>query len=213
MIIMVTKRKETVKEDNNMGTKGGNDRIPTSKKEIVAPKKVATPEKKEVMQPKEKSKVDATETKKDKSKAGTVKKKAKPEKMSRKMIVKKSEETIELRTKALHKKSLPVFRGRFGKRSIRKKANKKWAKWRFPRGLDVNHELSEGFNPRGGYRTPREIRGVHPSGYMEVIVKNSEELQRIPENHAARVVSGMGRKKKLALVDKAIELGIKVLNP
>ncbi len=162
----------------------------------------------------------ATEKKEDKKadskpevKAETKAKKPKAAKKSRKVIAKKSKEVLAMRRKVLAKAGHPVFRGRFGKRATRKKANPKWDKWRFPRGLDVNHELSEGFNPRGGYGTPVEIRHVHPSGHREVIVRTIAELERVPKNHAVRVVGAMGSRKKMVLVDKAIEKGIRVLNP
>ncbi len=138
---------------------------------------------------------------------------AKAAKKSRKAVTKKSPQVLALRRKVLGKGHLPVFRGRFGSRSIRKKANPKWNKWRFPRGLDVNHELSEGFNPRGGYGTDAKIRHVHPSGHREFMVRAIADLEKVPAHHAARIAGTMGSRKKMALVDKAIEKGIKVLNP
>ncbi len=141
------------------------------------------------------------------------KKKPKAEKKSRKVIVKKSAQIIAMRRKALARAGHPVFRGRFGSRSIRKKANAKWDKWRFPRGLDVNHELSEGFTPRAGYGTPNEIRHVHPGGQREFMARTVADLEKAPAGHALRVAAGMGSRKKMALVDRAIEKGIKVLNP
>ncbi|MCR4368416.1 MAG: hypothetical protein NUV67_00750 [archaeon] len=143
-------------------------------------------------------------------------KKEKKEKKSRKVILKKAKATVlqrALRAKVLGKNAHPVFRGRFGKRSVRKKSKAKWDKWRVPRGIDVKHVASDGFNPREGYRTPRAIRDIHPSGYREVLVRHIGELKAIKEGHAVRVISGIGRKKKIDIVDKAIEKGIKVLNP
>ncbi len=105
------------------------------------------------------AKKDSTETK--------VAKKAKPKKpkeKSRKVKVKKTKEVIAMRNKVLGKTAHPIFRGRFGNREIRRKSKEKWDKWRVPRGGDVKHEMNEGYMPKEGYRTPRAIRGVHPSG-------------------------------------------------
>ncbi|MEM4256961.1 MAG: eL32 family ribosomal protein [Candidatus Diapherotrites archaeon] len=137
----------------------------------------------------------------------------KKEKKSRKVVKKASKETAKKRKLVLTKARLPTFRGHFGKRSIRRKSKEKWNKWRFPRGIDMNHDQSEGFMPRVGYRTIREIRGYHPSGYKEVRVKSIKELEVLPKEVAVRIASGIGKKKKLMIVDKAIELGLKVLNP
>lgn len=134
-------------------------------------------------------------------------------KKSRKVVRKASKEIAKIRRLALTKSQLPTFRGHFGKRSIRRKSKEKWNKWRFPRGIDMNHDQSEGFMPRVGYRTKKEIRGYHPSGYKEMRVKSIKELEAIPKEVAVRISSGIGKKKKLMIVDKAIELGLKVLNP
>lgn len=167
---------------------------------------------------KEEVKKDSKEEKKDskdakEEKAGEKKRPKRVKQKSRKVLVKKSKEVIAQREKVLGKKGLPTFRGRFGKRSVRKKSNPKWDKWRFPRGIDVSHEMSDGHNPREGHRTPRAIRDIHPSGFREIKIKTIVELEKVPKNHAIRVISGMGTKKKLEIVDKAIEKGIKVLNP
>jgi len=137
----------------------------------------------------------------------------KKEKKSRKVVVKRSKEVVAAREKALRKGGLPTFKGHFGKRNIRKKSKDKWSKWRFPRGIDVRHDVSEGAYPKEGYRTPRKFRGVHPSGYREFRVDSLNDLVHVPDNHAIRVSAGLGRKKKMLIVDKAIEKGVKVLNP
>src|SRR3989344_5562003 len=140
-------------------------------------------------------------------------KKKRPKEKSRKVAVKKTKQVLAQRRKILRKTGTPVFRGRFGKRSQRRKGNEKWNKWRFPRGIDVKHVASDGFNPHGGYRRPKAIRDIHPSGYREFVVTKISEIEMVPDMHAIRVVSGLGRKKKIAIVDKAIAQGIKVLNP
>ncbi|MCR4335002.1 MAG: hypothetical protein NUV57_00505 [archaeon] len=143
------------------------------------------------------------------------KKEIKPKKVkkSRKVQVKTDAAVAKTRRKVNQLKGTPIFRGRFGNRTVRKKSKAKWNKWRFPRGIDVSHEMNEGYSPKEGFRTPKEFRDVHPSGYREFNVKKISDINNVPDKHAIRVASGIGRKKKLAIVDKAIEKGIKVLNP
>ena len=107
----------------------------------------------------------------------------------------------------------PVFRGRFGKKNIRRKSIAKWDKWRKPHGIDLDKCIAHGFRPKTGYRTRAEIRGIHPSGYREVMVCNMNDLGKInTKTHAARLSATMGKKKRNEIVKKANEKGIWVLN-
>ncbi len=134
-------------------------------------------------------------------------------KKSRKVILKQNDVASGLREKVLSQRGLPTFRGRFGKRNIRRKSIAKWNVWRVPRGIDVKKSMADGYMPRVGFATPREIRHVHPSGYRECIVRTINELSGVPKGYAIRVVSGLGSRKKMELVDRAIGMGVKVLNP
>ncbi len=65
-----------------------------------------------------------------------------------------------------------------------------------------------------GYGGPAKSRHLHPSGYFEVLVHNSKELDNIdPKIQAIRIASSVGTKKRLEILEKAKQLGIKVLNP
>ncbi|MAG18023.1 MAG: hypothetical protein CL944_00950 [Candidatus Diapherotrites archaeon] len=188
------------------------------KKEEPKVKAVAKEAKKETPKVEAKTEKKTDAKKEDKKDIKDSKKEEKPKKekkvkKSRKVKVKIDAAVAQTRRKVNQKQGTPTFRGRFGKRTLRKKSKAKWNKWRFPRGIDVKHEVSEGYNPKEGFRTPKEIRDVHPSGYREFNVKTIQEINNVPDKHAIRVASGLGRKKKLAIVDKAIEKGIKVLNP
>ena len=153
--------------------------------------------------------------------AGTVEKPTKTEakpkekkaKKSRKIIVKASKETSVLRNLTQTRPSMPIFRGSFGQKGVRKIKTAKWNRWHVPRGIDKNHDQSEGFIPRGGYRSMKSIRHRHPSGYNEVMIKTLHELSGAKKGVAVRIISGIGKKKKMEIVDKAIGMGIKVLNP
>lgn len=90
-------------------------------------------------------------------------------------------------------------------------------KWRKPKGIDSKMRLRVKGWPkivRVGYRGPKLARGLHPSGYRDVLVHNLDELKGLnPKQDAARLASGLGAKKRKELIEKAKELGIKVLNP
>ncbi len=56
-------------------------------------------------------------------------------------------------------------------------------------------------------------KGLHPSGFREVMVHNSSDLEPIdPETQAARGGSTVGARKREHIYSRADELGIRVLN-
>ncbi|MEM1578864.1 MAG: 50S ribosomal protein L32e [Archaeoglobaceae archaeon] len=92
--------------------------------------------------------------------------------------------------------------------------------WRKPRGLDNAMRLEYGGKWSGrkrvkiGFRSPKAIRGAHPSGYREVLVYNPAQLDLIDaKTQAIRIASCVGLKKRIAIESKAKEMGIKILNP
>jgi large subunit ribosomal protein L32e len=67
---------------------------------------------------------------------------------------------------------------------------------------------------RVGYGKPASLRGVHPSGYRERIVNRPSDLTMIDsKKEIARIAGNVGERKRLAIIDKAKELQVKVLNP
>jgi large subunit ribosomal protein L32e len=89
--------------------------------------------------------------------------------------------------------------------------------WRRPKGKDSKMRLQvKGWPPlvKIGYRTPKDYRNLHPSGYKEVLVYRPEDLQGLnPEIHAIRIASSVGMRKKLLIVEEARKLGLRILNP
>ncbi len=89
--------------------------------------------------------------------------------------------------------------------------------WRRPRGKDSKMRLGMGGWPRLvkiGYRSPRKIRGYHPSGLKELVVHRPEELNSVdPGEFAVRIAHDVGLRKRIKILDKAKELDIRVLNP
>jgi len=54
---------------------------------------------------------------------------------------------------------------------------------------------------------------LHPSGFQEVMVQNTTDLEPMdPETQAARVGRSVGGRKREYIYSRADELGIRVLN-
>lgn len=89
--------------------------------------------------------------------------------------------------------------------------------WRMPKGRHnkMRRQLkAKGALPTPGYGSPRGVRGLHPSGYREVLVSNEKMLERVdPKEDAVRISGSVGLRKWNSLQHKALHLGIKVLNP
>ena len=89
--------------------------------------------------------------------------------------------------------------------------------WRRPRGGLSKQRIglkSRGPKVAAGFRTPTEIRGLHPSGFEDVLVHNVDDLEGIdPDTQAVRVASGVGGRKRATIEEEADEAGIRVLNP
>jgi len=92
--------------------------------------------------------------------------------------------------------------------------------WRKPRGLDNAMRLEYGGKWSGrkrvkiGFRGPKTVRGLHPSGYEEVLVYNEKQLEKVdPNRQAIRIASCVGLRKRVLIESKAKEKGIKILNP
>ncbi|MDD3398073.1 MAG: 50S ribosomal protein L32e [Candidatus Methanomethylophilaceae archaeon] len=89
-------------------------------------------------------------------------------------------------------------------------------KWRRPKG--IHSKMREGLKRRPplvrvGYRGPKDVRGLHPSGFEEVLVHNVAQLEVLdPKTQAARVGGTVGTKKRIDIEDRADELGIRILN-
>lgn len=90
-------------------------------------------------------------------------------------------------------------------------------KWRKPRGKGSKMRLGKKGKPprvKIGYRLPKAVRGLHPSGLVEVIVRNPAEAEKLdPTKHAMRIAANIGRRKREQIIARAVELKIRVLNP
>jgi large subunit ribosomal protein L32e len=89
--------------------------------------------------------------------------------------------------------------------------------WRKPHGVDSKmRKKIKGWpvSPTTGYRSPKKTRGLHPSGFVETLVRSIEDLGGIdPELQAIRISRRVGNRKRVEILTLAEERGIHVLNP
>ncbi|WP_456397855.1 50S ribosomal protein L32e [Palaeococcus sp. (in: euryarchaeotes)] len=89
-------------------------------------------------------------------------------------------------------------------------------KWRRPKGIDSKMRMRWKGKPEVvsiGWRSPKLVRGLHPSGYEDVLVHNLKELEALdPTRQAARIAAAVGKRKRALIIERTKELGIKVLN-
>jgi large subunit ribosomal protein L32e len=88
--------------------------------------------------------------------------------------------------------------------------------WRRPTGYTSKLRINLGYRPskvRVGFRAPKLVRGLHSSGFQEVIIHTVKELDAIdPKKQAVRIGSTVGTKKRLEIAKKASERDIRLLN-
>ena len=88
--------------------------------------------------------------------------------------------------------------------------------WRAPHGMDNKQRRNYKYRSslvRVGHGKVAAARGLHPSGFREVMVHNTVDLEIIdPETEAARVGKTVGGRKREQIYSRADELGIRVLN-
>jgi large subunit ribosomal protein L32e len=88
--------------------------------------------------------------------------------------------------------------------------------WRAPHGMDSKQRRNYKYRSslvRVGHGKVATARGLHPSGFKEIMVHNTVDLESIdPETEAARVGKTVGGRKREQIYSRADELGIRVLN-
>ena len=89
--------------------------------------------------------------------------------------------------------------------------------WRRPRGQLSKQRKGvkgKGATVEAGFRTPEAVRGLHPSGFEEVRVHNTDDLDGVDgDRQAVRIASSVGGRKRERIEEKAEDEGIRVLNP
>ncbi len=88
--------------------------------------------------------------------------------------------------------------------------------WRKPKGKDNKMRKQKAGHPdivKIGYRGPKVARGLHPSGYNDIIVHNVNELAGLdPKKDAIRMGRTVGMRKRKDIVEEATKRGLKMLN-
>ncbi len=88
--------------------------------------------------------------------------------------------------------------------------------WRKPDGIDNKmRKQFSGVPPlvKIGYGGPKLARGLHPSGFVDNLVYNVNDLSLLDKNKdAARMAHTVGNKKRLEIIERAQSLGIQLLN-
>ena len=88
--------------------------------------------------------------------------------------------------------------------------------WRKPRGQhnkQREQKKAKGRLPKPGFGSPLAVRGMHPSGFFEVLVCKIADLEGLdPETRSIRIAATVGRRKRAALQEQALAAGLRVLN-
>jgi large subunit ribosomal protein L32e len=131
-------------------------------------------------------------------------------------VVKLKPELSEETTDALAKRAVISGRRPAFKRQEWFRYSKLGEKWRKPKG--IHSKMKRRLKRRQplvdiGFRGPVAARALHPSGFEEILVHNVDGLENIdPKVQAVRIGGTVGTKKRIAIEDRADELGIRVLN-
>jgi len=88
--------------------------------------------------------------------------------------------------------------------------------YRKPKGKDSKMRKNLKYRSpmaRVGYGKIASVRGLHPSGFEEVLVHKTDQLDSLdPEKQAVRIGSSVGNRKRSRIHDRADELGLRILN-
>ena len=91
--------------------------------------------------------------------------------------------------------------------------------WRKPKGID--NRVRRRFKgqlpmPKIGYGSCKATKHMLPCGLRKVVVNNQKELEMLvmhTAGYAAEVAHNVSARKRIEIVKKAKELGIKITNP
>ena len=89
--------------------------------------------------------------------------------------------------------------------------------WRKPDGIDSKMRRKKKGWPKSvevGYRGPKAARGLHPSGYAEVLIRTVDDVEKVdPKAQAIRIAHTVGARKRIEITARAREKDIRILNP
>ena len=115
---------------------------------------------------------------------------------------------IRRKTPPFHRPDYHRWFGKWGKKT------KMWFK---PKGTSHGRRKKllsyhKGASPRIGYRTPVAIRGLHPSGLIPIMVRNTADLLKVNVKTEGALVANVGRKNRIAIIETALSKKIRLLN-
>ena len=88
--------------------------------------------------------------------------------------------------------------------------------WRKPKGQhnkQREQKKAKGALPKPGFGSPVAVRGMHPSGFFEVLVTSLKDLEGLdPKTQAVRLGATVGTRKRIIIQEQAVSAGLKVLN-
>lgn len=196
--------------------------------------------KKTIDKPKDKTQVTKTTEKKQTVKKTSTQKttKEKPSKETKKEeTIKKETKKSEIKEKIEEKKAIkpkkkPILSEKLKQKLKKRKEIKErtpeflreeWFRykripknWRRPDGMTSKMHKNLAYRPskvRIGFRGPKQTRGLHSSGFEEVMIFNVKDLENLnPKTQAARIGGSVGTKKRINIGKKAEELDIRLLN-
>lgn len=179
--------------------------------------------KKDAVENKEKQqvKVEKKEQKKETKKTAPAKKVEQKEKKEEAPKAEKKKSTYRLSQSAYAKKRAKRKTSLEKKKPKFKRVNALRMKrvddiWRAPTGIDSNQRMQHGSKPRlprSGYKTPGEVRWIHPSGYTPIRVFNLKEIEKVDKDKEAIIIaSSVGKRKRTEIQNAAKTKGIQILN-
>jgi large subunit ribosomal protein L32e len=207
--------KKLAEKVDGVGETSAKSFISEAKKMVPKDKPKRKAEKKP--KPKKKKAEPKAEKPKPKKKKAAPKKKSPPKKKKKKpkvevpLRVQRTDQRI-LRIAQRKKKHKPKFHHEQAHRWIRVSDS-----WRKVRGIDsATREKKKGriAMVSSGYRTPKAVRGLHPSLFVEVMVHRPSDIEDLdPEVHAVRIGSTVGSRKRQEILAAADAKLLRVLNP
>lgn len=100
--------------------------------------------------------------------------------------------------------------------NIKRNKRKFGASWNKPRGIHSKmRRCMRGKKtlPAVGFRSPFDVRGLLRSGFESVVVHNLIELKKVDtKKQVALLAAGLGMRRRVEILNKAVELKIPVYN-